>query len=270
MNFTCKCLLQCVLGLVQGLWLLLHFPYSILTRTTLGYPVAALCLGDSAALIQQEQLLHMLQQFKKCGRCYGGQTQRARFRPGWQLSWSACQLSCDYASKTSSTALLRWGAGLALPSPTLATRVSSPTLPWGRMRSDHPLSCPQTGSPIPMPPVWALPSLPGEQVRWWEWGLHSPVRDMAISHAMRGKTHSLECYSQQEEGSALLLSHPGAQPRARVISIQPLNINMVPGDNPDQGHCMAFGSNMGHYHPPRFPAAVRPHMQTWHSAATWA
>ena len=44
--FACKCSLQWVISLVQGLWLLLHYQYQILTRT----PLFALCHGDPAAL----------------------------------------------------------------------------------------------------------------------------------------------------------------------------------------------------------------------------
>lgn len=42
--------MQGVIGLVQGLWLLLHSQYRVLTGTPLGYPVVALCHGEPAAL----------------------------------------------------------------------------------------------------------------------------------------------------------------------------------------------------------------------------
>ena len=47
---------------VQGLWLLLHYEYWILTRTPLGYPVVALCCGDPVTLNLQDWPLHILQQ----------------------------------------------------------------------------------------------------------------------------------------------------------------------------------------------------------------
>ena len=46
--------------MVQGLWLLLHYQYWILTGTPLGYPVVALCHGDPAALDLQGQSLYAL------------------------------------------------------------------------------------------------------------------------------------------------------------------------------------------------------------------
>ena len=55
--------LQCITGLVQGLWLLLHHQYWILTRTPLRYPVVAMCHGDPAALDLQDRPLHMFHQF---------------------------------------------------------------------------------------------------------------------------------------------------------------------------------------------------------------
>jgi hypothetical protein len=61
--FTCKCSLQGVIGLVCGLWLLLHHQYWFLTRTPLRYSVVALCHGDLAALDLQGQTLHALQKF---------------------------------------------------------------------------------------------------------------------------------------------------------------------------------------------------------------
>jgi hypothetical protein len=50
-------------GLVQGLWLLLHFQYRILTGTPLGYPAVALCQEDLVALVLQNKPLHTLQKF---------------------------------------------------------------------------------------------------------------------------------------------------------------------------------------------------------------
>ena len=51
------------IGLVQGLWLLLHCQYWILTRTPLGFLVVGLCHGDLKALGLQDQPLHVLQWF---------------------------------------------------------------------------------------------------------------------------------------------------------------------------------------------------------------
>jgi len=90
-SFTYKRSLQWVTGLVQGLWLLLHYQYWIFTETPLGYPAIVLCHGDPAALVLQDQSLHVLQQFiyevdvwgrptqiptvHIWGRCWGGPTQ---------------------------------------------------------------------------------------------------------------------------------------------------------------------------------------------------
>ena len=49
--FACKCSLQWVIGLVWGLWLLLHYQYWILIRTPLG---VALYHGDPAPLVLQD------------------------------------------------------------------------------------------------------------------------------------------------------------------------------------------------------------------------
>lgn len=55
-SFTCKCLLQWVIGLVGGLWLLL-------TGTPFGYPVVVLCQWRSCSFFRCDQLRHVLQQF---------------------------------------------------------------------------------------------------------------------------------------------------------------------------------------------------------------
>jgi hypothetical protein len=44
-HFTCKCLLQGLIGLVRGLWLLLHSQHWVFTGTLLRYPVFSLCPG---------------------------------------------------------------------------------------------------------------------------------------------------------------------------------------------------------------------------------
>lgn len=43
----------------------------------------------------------------------GGSTQSPGFRPGWQWSWSAHQLSCICTARASSPVLPRWGTGPA-------------------------------------------------------------------------------------------------------------------------------------------------------------
>ena len=48
---------------VQGLWLLLHCQYWILSQVPLRCPAVALCHGDPTALVLQDQLLYKLQQF---------------------------------------------------------------------------------------------------------------------------------------------------------------------------------------------------------------
>jgi hypothetical protein len=60
--FTCKCSLQGIIGLVQGLRLLLRCRHWILTGTPLGCLVIALCHGDPAALDLQDWLLYTLRQ----------------------------------------------------------------------------------------------------------------------------------------------------------------------------------------------------------------
>lgn len=55
--FTCKCSSQRVIGLVQGLWFLLHHQCWALIRT-----FVSLCYGDPAALGLPVRSLHILQQ----------------------------------------------------------------------------------------------------------------------------------------------------------------------------------------------------------------
>lgn len=61
--FTYKCSLQWVVGLVWGPWLLEHYQYWMPTGSFLRYPVVALCHGDPAAFLLQDQPLLTLQQF---------------------------------------------------------------------------------------------------------------------------------------------------------------------------------------------------------------
>ena len=84
--FICKCLLQWVIGLIQGFWLLLHNQYWIFMGTLLRYPVVALCHRDLPALDLQNKPFHTLQQFTGVGgRCWGKPTQR--LRSGLSRSW---------------------------------------------------------------------------------------------------------------------------------------------------------------------------------------
>ena len=76
-SFTCNCLLQWVIGLVQRLP---HYQYWILIVTPLRNPVVALCQGDRVALDLQEQALHVLQLFPI--EVDAGPTQSAGFGPG--------------------------------------------------------------------------------------------------------------------------------------------------------------------------------------------
>lgn len=59
--FTCKCLLQRIIGLVRGPWFLLHHRCGAFTRVFLGYPVVALCCRYPSALGLQVRSLHVLQ-----------------------------------------------------------------------------------------------------------------------------------------------------------------------------------------------------------------
>lgn len=59
---TCKCSFRRVIGLVQGLLLVLYYQYWILTGAPLGNPVVSLWPGDSSALDLQD-CLHALQPF---------------------------------------------------------------------------------------------------------------------------------------------------------------------------------------------------------------
>lgn len=51
-----------VIGLVQGLWFLLHYWTWALIKAPPGYPVVALCCGDPTALDLQIRSLHIFQQ----------------------------------------------------------------------------------------------------------------------------------------------------------------------------------------------------------------
>jgi hypothetical protein len=61
--FTCRYSLQCesfVLSKTSGFC---YHQYQILTKTSLGYLIVALCCGDPMALKLQDQPVHALQQF---------------------------------------------------------------------------------------------------------------------------------------------------------------------------------------------------------------
>jgi hypothetical protein len=100
--FTCKCSLQWVIGLVQGLWLLWYHQYHILPRTPPSPPVVAVCHGDLAALEQQDCPFYTAQQFadnvdlgvgqlKALGPCgsWAGQSVSSPLStsPGWVLQY---------------------------------------------------------------------------------------------------------------------------------------------------------------------------------------
>jgi hypothetical protein len=112
-SFTCKCSLQWVTGLVQGLWLLLHYQYWIFTGTPLGYPAVALCHGDPAAFVLQDQPLHVLEQF-----IHGVDVGVGQPKPldlGLGGSWVGQPSSCSvlhHLGQLYSTA--QWGTGSAL------------------------------------------------------------------------------------------------------------------------------------------------------------
>lgn len=50
-----------MVGLVQGVWLLLYHQYWTLKETGLGYPAVDPSHGDPAAMVQQDRPLHALQ-----------------------------------------------------------------------------------------------------------------------------------------------------------------------------------------------------------------
>lgn len=50
-SFNCKYSLQCIFGLVQGLWFLIHHPACILTTAPLGCLSAALSLRDPVDVV---------------------------------------------------------------------------------------------------------------------------------------------------------------------------------------------------------------------------
>lgn len=49
-------------GLVQGLWVLVHHQFWILTETHLRYPAVTLIHGDPVAMVPQDWFLHTFQQ----------------------------------------------------------------------------------------------------------------------------------------------------------------------------------------------------------------
>ena len=65
------------IGLVQGLWLLLHNQYWVLTGTPLRFPAVALCHGDPAG-----QALSHTPEIDRWGRCWAEPPLPAWLRPG--------------------------------------------------------------------------------------------------------------------------------------------------------------------------------------------
>lgn len=51
---------QCTVGQVQGLWLVIHHQYWTLIDTPLGYPTVARSPGGPVLMVLQDQSLHML------------------------------------------------------------------------------------------------------------------------------------------------------------------------------------------------------------------
>jgi hypothetical protein len=104
--FSCKCSLQWVIGLVQGIWLLPHHQYWIIAGTLPCYPVSRrACSFLSAGLVLSDiPIVH-----RWC-----------RFWVG-QLKALDLGLSDSWAGQPTQRAQLSY---------TLTTRVSSPALPW--------------------------------------------------------------------------------------------------------------------------------------------
>ena len=100
--FTCKCTLQCVIGLVWSLWLLWHHQYCIVTETPLWYSMAWMSCHFGTA----RPALSTPQQFRDDVGFWGGPTQSPGSGPALQLSWSVCQLSFTHTTRASSAALL--------------------------------------------------------------------------------------------------------------------------------------------------------------------
>lgn len=80
--FSCKCSLHWVVGLVQGLWLLLLSQCWICPRVLLSYPFVACVMEILKVWICKTHLFHTLQQFINEVDFGGGPTQSPRSRPG--------------------------------------------------------------------------------------------------------------------------------------------------------------------------------------------
>jgi len=133
--FTCKCLLQWVIGPFQGLWFLLHCVYWILSRTpgiTYGVDVGVswlklLDLGLWCSWVGLPALMPPGQALQHCSRqlsqCYG-----------WVRAGSAPPCSSPWASSPAPLTRVRsaacWGAGPTLP--------NSGTSEWQRQLSCWP------------------------------------------------------------------------------------------------------------------------------------
>lgn len=89
--------LQRVISLVPSLWRLRLYQNWTLTgtpRMSCGCPVSwSSCSFGSAGLTpSRAPAVH------RRGRCWGGPTQSPGSGPGWELSWSACHLSCTHTT----------------------------------------------------------------------------------------------------------------------------------------------------------------------------
>lgn len=93
--------LQWIIGLVQGLWLLLRYQYWNLTGTPLRYPVAAF-LQPSCSIGSVGPVPSHVPTVYRWGGCWGGLPHSPGSGPRWYLGWSACRLSLFLITRVSS------------------------------------------------------------------------------------------------------------------------------------------------------------------------
>lgn len=84
-HYRLQCSLQWAIGLLQGLWFLLHYQYWILTGTPLGYPVVPLCHYRSCSFGSAELALSCVS--------YIGVGQSKPWIWAWEVAKLACLLS---------------------------------------------------------------------------------------------------------------------------------------------------------------------------------